>query len=149
MKGDYPRFQAVYTHEELVVHFLLTSHDVEVIDRVRGEVNRQGVALLLKSLSHLGYFPDEVGAVPQEVRDFLAHQLTLLWDASAQYPADERTQRYHQALIREHTGWQAPTAHDKETLEHWLRTEGTQSVYTEEGFPIVNCRGYKPTAADF
>jgi len=132
VKGDYPRFHAAYAHEELVIHFLLTPHDIEVIDRVRGDVNRQGVALLLKSLSHLGYFPADMSAVPQEVRDFLAHQLTLLWDPGAQYPMDERTQRYHQALIREHTGWRTPTAQDKEALEHWLRTEGTQSAYTEE-----------------
>jgi hypothetical protein len=118
MKGDYPRFQAAYAHEELVIHFLLTPRDIEVIDCVRGDVNRQGVALLLKSLSHLGDFPDDMSAVPQEVRDFLAHQLTLLWDPRGRYPADERTQRYHQALIREHTGWRALTAHDKEALEH-------------------------------
>jgi hypothetical protein len=30
MKGDYPRFKVVYAHEELVVHFLPTSHDLTV-----------------------------------------------------------------------------------------------------------------------
>ena len=50
MKGDYPRFRASYTHEELVEHFLLTSPEHELIAQCRGDVNRHGTAILLKSL---------------------------------------------------------------------------------------------------
>lgn len=70
--------------------------------------------------------------MPVEAKEFVAKQLNLLWEPSAQYPADERTQRYHLSLIRQHTGWRFPTAHDKEEVEQWLRNKGALSVHTEE-----------------
>lgn len=132
MRGDYPRFRASYAHEELVEHFLLTAPEYELITQCRGDLNRHGAAILLKSLLYLGYFPDDLSSVPVEVKEFVAKQLNLLWEPSAQYPADERTQRYHLSLIRQHTGWRFPAAHDKEELEQWLRNEGAMSVHTEE-----------------
>jgi hypothetical protein len=62
------------------------------------------MAVLLKSLFYLGYFPDSLRAIPSEVREFIAKQLGALWDPSEHYPADERTRRYHIALIRKHIG---------------------------------------------
>lgn len=103
MKGDYPRFRAAYEREELAAHFHLTASDLELIGQCRGDVNRQGVAVLLKSLGHLGYFPDDLHEAPREVKEYLAGQLNLLWDYTEHYPADERTRRYHLALIRGHT----------------------------------------------
>ncbi len=132
MKGDYPRFKALYAHEELVAHFLLTPHERSLISQLRGDVNRHGAAVLLKSLSCLGYFPDHLADVPPEIKEFVAKQLDLLWDISAEYPTDERTRRYHLALIRKYLGWRFPTAQDKEELEQWLRDEGARAAHTEE-----------------
>jgi hypothetical protein len=132
LKGDYPCFRAAYEREDLAAHFLLTASDLELIAQCRGDVNRHGVAVLIKSLWYLGYFPDDLREVPREVREYLAGQLNLLWDYTEHYPADERARRYHLALIRRHTGWRAPTAPGKEELESWLREEGAQSAHTEE-----------------
>jgi hypothetical protein len=132
MKGDYPRFRALYSHDDLVEHFLLTPDEQRLIAQCRGDVNRHGVAVLLTSLRYLGYFPATPQEVPTEVKTFLARQLNLLWEPSAQYPTDERTQRYHLALIRHHTGWRAPTTDDKAALEHWLRHERAHDAPTEE-----------------
>jgi hypothetical protein len=65
MQGDYPRFNTTYTHEELVEHFLLTPADRTLVNTCRGEANRHGVAVLLKSVQYLGYFPDSLGQVPE------------------------------------------------------------------------------------
>jgi hypothetical protein len=132
MPGDYPRFQASYTHDELVEHFLRTPPEQSLIAQCRGDVNRHGVAVLLISLRHLGYFSASLQQVPTEVKTFLARQLHLLWEPSAQYPTDERTQRYHLALIRQHTGWRAPTTDDKTALEHWLRHARAHEAPMEE-----------------
>jgi Domain of unknown function (DUF4158) len=132
MKGDYPRFRTSYSHDELVEHFLLTPAEQRLIAQCRGDVNGHGVAILLTSLRYLGYFPGTPQEVPTDVKTFLARQLNLLWEPSAQYPTDERTQRYHLALIRHHTGWRAPTADDKATLEHWLQHESAPAAPTEE-----------------
>ena len=53
MTGDYPRFNATYTHEELVEHFLLSPDERALVDTCRGEANRHGVAVLLKTVQYL------------------------------------------------------------------------------------------------
>jgi Domain of unknown function (DUF4158) len=75
MQGDYPRFKVTYTHEELVEHFLLNPAERALVDTCRGEMNRHGVAVLLKAVQYLGYFPDDLRHVPIVVRTFIAHQL--------------------------------------------------------------------------
>jgi len=131
MKGDSPHFQTSYTHDALVEHFLLTPTEQALMAQCRGDVNRHGVAVLLPSLRYLGYFPGSLQAVPPDVKTFLARPRNLLWEPSAQYPMDERTQRSPLALIRPHTGWRAPTADAKATLEHWLRHERAPEAPTE------------------
>jgi Domain of unknown function (DUF4158) len=131
MTGDYPRFRTSYAHEAFVGYFLLTPIEHQLLARCRGDVNRHGVAVLLKSLHYLGYFPATLGEVPTNVKTFISGQLQLLWEPSAHYPADARTRRYHLTLIRQHTGWRAPTADDKVALADWLRHKGTPDAPVE------------------
>ena len=86
MGKSYPSFQPLYSHEELIEHFLLTPGELELVLKCRGNVNRCGMALLLKTLPHLGYLPDRLDEVPPEVREFVAGQIGLLWDCSKSYP---------------------------------------------------------------
>jgi hypothetical protein len=124
MKGDYPRFKATYAHEELVEHFLLSPAEQALIATCRGDVTRHGMAVLLKSVQYLGYFPD--------VKTFIAHQLHLLWDCTEHYPWRSGTHDAHLALIRQHTAFRYPTGQDKRELEQWLRTQGAQDAPTED-----------------
>jgi Domain of unknown function (DUF4158) len=132
MTGDYPRFKASYTHEELVEHFLLSPTEHALVATCRSDVNRHGVAVLLKAVQHLGYFPDDLRQVPEAVRTFIAHQLQLLWDHTADYPRHPSTRDLHLALIRQHTGFHFPTGQDKQALEMWLRLHGAPEAPTEE-----------------
>jgi hypothetical protein len=132
MPGDYPRFKATYAHEELVEHFLLSPAEHALIDTCRGDANRHGVAVLLKAVQYLGYFPDELRQVPEVVRTFIAHQLQLLWDHTEDYPWQSRSRDTHLALIRQHMGWRFPTSQDKQALETWLRTHGAPEAPTDE-----------------
>jgi TnpA family transposase len=132
MTGDYPHFRATYTHEELVEHFLLSPTERTLVETCHGEANRHGVAVLLKAVQYLGYFPDDLRQVPLVVRTFVAHQLQLLWDHTAEYPWQSSTRDRHLALIRQQTGWRFPTADDKQQLERWLRTQGAPTAPTEE-----------------
>jgi hypothetical protein len=132
MTGDYPRFQATYTHEALVEYFLLSPAERAVVDTCYGDVHRHGVAVLLKAIPYLGYFPDDFGPGPEAVRTFIAHQLQLLWDHTEADPWHSRTHERHLALIRSHMGWRFPAGHEKEALETWLRTQGAPEAPTEE-----------------
>ena len=57
MKGDYPSFKVTYTDEELAEHFLLTPAERALVDTCRGDVNRHGVAVLLKTVQYLAISP--------------------------------------------------------------------------------------------
>src|SRR5262245_32875144 len=133
MTGDYPRFKATYTHDELVEHFLLSADERALVDSCRGEANCHGVAVLLKAVQYLGYFPDTLEHVPAAVRFFIAHQLQLLWDHTATYPWHSRSHDTHLALIRQHLDWRFPTAQDKQELARWLQTSAAPTAPTEEG----------------
>jgi Domain of unknown function (DUF4158) len=113
MRGDYPRFKATYAYEPLVEHFLLSPADHAMVETCYGDANRHDVAVLLKSLQYLGYFPSDFQQVPPEVRTFIAQQLQLLWDQTVDYPWHSSTRDRHLALIRHHAGWRFPTGQDK------------------------------------
>jgi TnpA family transposase len=152
MAGDYPRFTSSYTHEELVEHFLLSPAEHALIATCRGDVNRHGVAVLLKAVQYLGYFPDDLQQVPETVRTFMAHQLQLLWDHTADYPRHPSTRDVHVALIRQHTGLHFPTGRDKQELETWLRTHEALEAPTEEdlcerAYARLRARGLELPAA--
>lgn len=78
MKNLFPRFQESYTQDELIEHFWLTNDEIVFVETFRSEANRQAVAVLLKTLNYLGFFPDSFGEVPESVKTFIAHELNSL-----------------------------------------------------------------------
>lgn len=128
MKGDYPHFKADYNYQELTEYFALNAAERAFVGEFRGDANRNGVAVLLKALDYLGYFPEAFAQVPTSVRAFIAQQLGLLWDHTEQYAWHSGTKDNHLALIRRHTGFRFATGQDKQALERWLRTEGAQAA---------------------
>ncbi len=44
----------------MVEHFLLTPAELQLVLTCRGDANSCGMALLLKTISHLGYVPDQI-----------------------------------------------------------------------------------------
>ena len=129
MKGDYPKFTLSYSHEELIEHFMLSETDETFITQFRGDTNRHGATVLLKSLQYLGYFP-HLNEVPVPVKSFIAKQLNLVGDPSKEYPWNTRTRFNHFEWIRQYTGFRASTDQDKEDLSTWLRQEGALSAIT-------------------
>jgi hypothetical protein len=74
---DYPRFNHIYSREALIEHFLLSHPERLLASEMRGDVNRLGFAILLKSLLYLGYFPNTLRDVPGAVRGYIAEQLQV------------------------------------------------------------------------
>jgi hypothetical protein len=132
MKGDYPDFKVTYTHDELVEHFLLSPAERAVVDTCHGEVNCHGMAVLLKAVPYLGYVPNSLAQGPEAVRTFIAHQIGLLWDRTADYPWHSTTHGRHLAVVRQQTGFRFPTSQDKQALEIWLQTHGAPEAPAEE-----------------
>lgn len=109
MKSDYPRLQDVYTHEQLCEHFSLAMPERQFVQTFRGTANQQAIAILLKVLPHLGYFPRSLHQVPVQVRGFIAEQLGHAQDESCRYTWQSRTRERHMATIRSFIGWRAAT----------------------------------------
>ena len=53
MEGEYPRFKSSYLQEELAEGFQLGPDEFDFVYPYRGDHNRHGIAVLLKSLLHL------------------------------------------------------------------------------------------------
>ena len=124
MKNLYPRFQESYQEDELIEHFWLTNDEIVFVETFRNEVNRQTVAILLKSLDHLGYLPDSFDQVPEQVKLFIARQLNSLWEMTTEYDWLSSAKDRHCLLIREFSGWNPSTAADKQKLIQWLQENG-------------------------
>ena len=54
MGKNYPSFPPSYSHEDLGEYFLLTPGELDLVLKCRGDANRCGMALLLKTLPRLG-----------------------------------------------------------------------------------------------
>jgi hypothetical protein len=102
IKNLYPRFQESYQEDELIEHFWLTNDEITFVENFRSEANRQATAILLKSLDHLGCFPDSFGEAPKQARLFIARQLnSSLWDLSRRAGSEKAGElKNHPAHIR-------------------------------------------------
>lgn len=132
MKNPYPRFSEHYEEDELIEHFWMTADELEFVESFRSEVNRQTVAVLLKSLDYLGYFPAGFDEVPEQVKTFLAHQLNSLWDMTAEYDWLSSAKDRHLSMIRQFGGWRAFSIDDKEELVSWLEENAAHEIGSEE-----------------
>jgi TnpA family transposase len=128
MKGDYPRFNDIYSREGLIEHFLLSKSERLLTSEMRSDVNKLGFATLLKTVLYLGYFPKSLRDVPSAVREFIAEQLQVP-SSIDEYAWSGGTRDDHIAAIRIHTGFQFITAEGKEQLENWLRDDATDGAY--------------------
>lgn len=131
MKNPYPRFFRHYEEDELIEHFWLTTDELEFVETFRSEVNRQAVAVLLKSLDYLGYFPACFDDVPEQVKTFLAHQLNSLWDMTTEYDWLSSAKDRHYSMIRQFGGGRSFNTDDKENLVSWLEENAVREVGSE------------------
>lgn len=134
MRGDYPQFKQSYTNDELTENFLLDKEEYQFIQQFRGDVNRQTVAVLLKTLKYLGYFPASLTEIAEDVKLFIAQQLSLLLDLTQQYSWLSGSRDDHFAMIRKFTDYRFATKEDKQLLENYLETEAIVQTYTQESF---------------
>jgi hypothetical protein len=136
MRGKYPELKPTYTEEELIENFLLDENEQKFVSQFRLAVNRQAVAVILKVVQYLGYFPEEKKEINESIRLFIAKQLGLLWDQMDDYLWQSSTRDYHFAAIRDYTNLKLPNAEDKKNLEIWLYQQASENI-TEEA--LLEC----------
>jgi TnpA family transposase len=102
----YGSFAAVPSPDQLARYFHLDRSDREVVERLRGDHNRLGFALMLGSARFLGAFPGADLDIPRPVTVFLIDQLGLKPEVGFKGYFDHGGQRIrHLAVIRERYGF--------------------------------------------
>jgi len=108
--------------DELVEKWTLLDDEQVLVAGKRG-ATRLGFVLLLKFYLQHGRFPRGWGALPDDAVRFLAEQVKVPASELGSYEWVGRTNRYHQAQIREHLGFRECSVEDAEKLVAWLAAE--------------------------
>jgi hypothetical protein len=76
-RDRFGRYAEVPSREELERYFHLNDEDHEVIQKLRGNHNRLGYAVLLTTVRFVGVLPDKPAETPAEVLQVLCRQLAI------------------------------------------------------------------------
>ncbi|MEM9541181.1 MAG: Tn3 family transposase [Cyanobacteria bacterium P01_E01_bin.42] len=107
--------------EELIEHWTLLPDELALLTK-KTDVNRLGMALLLKYLQYEGRFPISKSEIPKEAIAYVAQLLKIDPEKFARYDWEGRTIKAHRALIREFLGWSETSVEDANALSEWLET---------------------------
>lgn len=99
--------------------FTLTDSDLALINRRTGEQNRLCFAILLCSLKFLGFVPDNLLELPQEITQYLAQQLKIDESVVPNYQRIRTKQTQIQEILTE-TGFRRIVRNEIELLGKWL-----------------------------
>lgn len=99
--------------------FTLTDNDLALINRRTGEQNRLGFAILLCSLRFLGFVPDNLLGLPQEITNYLAQQLKIDESVIPNYQRLRTKQTQTNEILIE-TGFRRISENEVKSLQKWL-----------------------------
>lgn len=108
--------------DELVEHWTLIAGELDLVAGKRGPT-RLAFAVLLKFYARHGRFPRGRGELPDQAVQFVAGQVKIPPSDLGLYEWAGRTNRYHQAQIRDHFGFRECSVEDADKLAAWLASE--------------------------
>lgn len=120
----YPSLRPQMCEDDLIAHFTLDDDDQDLIKTVRKDASRLGFAVLVKTLSFLGYPPRRKNDIPHAVVQWIAEQMGLDGDLFRQYRWKGPLWKHHLSIARQHTGFCSFGPKDQSDLLDWL-TEKT------------------------
>lgn len=107
--------------DELVEHWTLLDDEQGLAAGKRG-ATRLGFVLLLKFYIQHGRFPRDQAEVPDAAVRFVADQVRVPASDLGSYQWTGRTNRYHQARIRDHLGFRERSVEDGDRLSRGSRS---------------------------
>ncbi len=106
--------------EELEEHFTLLPPEIDLLGRDAAH-NQLGKAILLKYFQHEGCFPEKAQKIPNDVIQYIAHQLNIEASELAHYNWKVGRIKAHRRDIREWMGFRSATIADQKALRIWLK----------------------------
>jgi TnpA family transposase len=120
------RFPETVSETDLVTFFTLTKDDRREIGKLRGDSNRIGFALQLCALRYLGFIPDDLSAIPFDVVDFLANQLSSQAKHIFEYGSRSQTRTDHLTDIEKYLGFHKMTSAEEADIDEWLTVRAVE-----------------------
>lgn len=108
------------TEDDIITFFTLSSHELTIVKKRSGELNRLFFAIQLGGLRYLGFVPDDLEKTPLVIVEYLASQLNLNPKELSTYQQRPSTRTNQLQEIREILGWRKPTTLDLLLWEKWL-----------------------------
>jgi Domain of unknown function (DUF4158) len=144
----YPHFSQEVSPEELMACYTLDNTDWQLLHQARGVPNRFGLAVLLKTFQHLGYFVERLSEVPPGIIAHLAQQLLLLPHVLNAYDDTHPVKRHrHRAWIRRHVGTHAyrPQQHEPRLRQVLLDGPAQEAQFPHALLPaaVAQLRAWK------
>src|SRR5258708_22810410 len=102
--------------DELAQHWTLSAEERELLDS-KTSATRLSFAVLLKAFRFDGRFPERREYIPGRIVTYLASQTGVPPEAYSEDEWSERTQRYHRAQIRQHSGFRVFRIADEPAFE--------------------------------
>ncbi len=108
--------------EELIEHWTIIPREMTLL-KGKTQVNRLGLALLLKFYQYEGRFPLTQSEIPNQVILTIAKQLKIDPNRLNDYDFSGRSIKVHRVAIRDFQGFREATIRDQENLKRWLATQ--------------------------
>ena len=123
------------SREDLARHYVLSTRDLGLVEKRRGDANRIGFAVQLALLRHPGFgFSMETGAPPHLVA-FVGDQIGVAADAFPAYASRHATASFHAREAEAALGLRPPTRADLPMILE----AGTKAAWsTDRAVPIVS-----------
>lgn len=114
------QFPSALPESDLIQYFTLSLDDRRQIKRQRRSENRLGFALQLCILRYLGFCPDDLQQIPNEVVEYLSAQLDMQAEDLIGYAQRAQTRTEHLQQIGVYLGFRDPLTQDFQQLATWL-----------------------------
>ena len=134
-------FPAQVVPGDLETYFTLSRADRRQVPRTTSPANRLGYALQLGTLRFLGFCPDDLSTVPEEVVAYVARQVDAAPGELARYGRRGQTRTEHLRQIRCYLGFRKATAGDLAQLKtgSWTAPWSTTDPACSCGWPASTC----------
>lgn len=113
-------FPPEISQEDIIAFFTLSPSDINQIPKTASAGNRLGFIVQLCTLRFLGFCPDDLSSVPQDVLIYLAKQLEVPPISLSDYGERGQTRTDHLQVILAYLRFRKAGSTDMNTLSAWL-----------------------------
>ena len=116
------KYPAEIPEDNLIIYFALSDQEKFLAGSKRGFNNKLGIGVLIGTLRYLGYFPDSLDDISENLKPFISEQLSInsVSNKFESYEKRPQTKTDHEQEVIQHLGFQKTSQNDLDVLRKWL-----------------------------